>query len=81
MLRVVLYVLYRLMRFFEKLYEYMYINIIFITDMSVQKSEDLLSVVISAELSPPNSQELFINQDQQVCLLLIFMYSIFIYHN
>ncbi|XP_072760588.1 uncharacterized protein [Anoplolepis gracilipes] len=34
--------------------------------MSIQKSEDLLSVVIPAELSPsPNSQELFINQDQQ----------------
>ncbi|KAM0735257.1 Alpha-amylase 3 [Formica fusca] len=34
--------------------------------MSIQKSEDLLSVVISAELSPSsNSQEMFINQDQQ----------------
>ncbi|XP_011260739.2 alpha-amylase 3 isoform X1 [Camponotus floridanus] len=34
--------------------------------MSVQKSEDLLTVVISTELSPsPNSQELFINQEQQ----------------
>ncbi|KMQ89777.1 neutral and basic amino acid transport protein rbat-like isoform x2 protein [Lasius niger] len=34
--------------------------------MSIQKSEDLLSVAISVELSPsPNSQELFINQDQQ----------------
>lgn len=39
--------------------------------MSIQKPEDLLSVAISVELSPsPNSQELFINQDQQVCLLL-----------
>ncbi|XP_070168495.1 alpha-amylase 3 isoform X2 [Polyergus mexicanus] len=35
-------------------------------EMSIQKSEDLLSVVISAELSPSsNSQEMFINQDQQ----------------
>ncbi|XP_029169025.1 maltase A2-like isoform X2 [Nylanderia fulva] len=34
--------------------------------MSIQKPEDLLSVAISVELSPsPNSQELFINQDQQ----------------
>lgn len=48
-----------------------YSNVIFVTEMSIQKSEDLLSVVISAELSPSsNSQEMFINQDQQVCLLL-----------
>lgn len=36
-------------------------------EMSIQKPEDLLSVVISAELPPsPNSRQLFINQDQQV---------------
>ncbi|KAL6438760.1 hypothetical protein ACFW04_004632 [Cataglyphis niger] len=34
--------------------------------MNIQKSEDLLSAVISAELSPSsNSQEMFISQDQQ----------------
>ncbi|XP_011871329.1 PREDICTED: maltase A2-like isoform X2 [Vollenhovia emeryi] len=34
--------------------------------MSIQKPEDLLSVVISSELPPsPNSRQLFINQDQQ----------------
>lgn len=40
-------------------------------EMSTQKPEDLLSVVISTELPPsPNSRQLFISQDQQVCLLL-----------
>ncbi|XP_011696219.1 PREDICTED: neutral and basic amino acid transport protein rBAT-like isoform X1 [Wasmannia auropunctata] len=34
--------------------------------MSIQKPEDLLSIVISSELPPsPNSRQLFINQDQQ----------------
>lgn len=37
-----------------------------IVEMSIQKPEDLLSIVISSELPPSsNSRQLFINQDQQ----------------
>jgi len=79
MLCAILYVLYKLMRFFKKLYEYIYKYNICVTDMSVQKSEDLLTVVISTELSPsPNSQELFINQEQQVCLLIFYVSYVYL---